>query len=675
MGRKTKRNNKKRGGIIMAVVRTLGKNTLGDNNKMKVAMRDYDMSTHDISTVFRSSVGVGMLVPFCKILCQKGDIIDLNLINKTLSQPTLGPLFGSFKLQHFMFFGGFRLYNSWLHNNRTGIGMKMSDIKLPMMLAQTYGTATEAKTNISASALYKYLGWSKSRRKGASATAGVTKNGVPLLLYLDIFKNFFANTQEDKFYILKGAGEITLDIQDTYQNKNDGNYTIGRNQETIKITNSTNIRTDLTNINYTNFWDSIRVKVLNSKGTVISRSLAQITSNASTDTITLDNIDANPFATVLLFSTTTETTKFIKTKLGQYDLKLLDQIRDVILHKKGNETLILNHDNLSESNGGSTELQNFIGDIILSQNNKLGGMLLKTYDSDIFNNWVKTDWIDGTGGITEITSIDITANDGKLTMDALNLQQKVYNMLNRIAVSGGTYRDWLETVYTAGKYLDRPETPVFIGGMTQYIEFDEVISKSATETTYGSQPLGDIAAIGRGGKPLNNGHIHYQCEEPGYIMGLIAITPMIDYSQGNDFDLNLQTIDDLHKPALDGIGYQDLIQEQMVGETSVYEGSGSIKNIKHLAANKTVAWIDYMTNYNRTYGDFAAGEALDFMVLNRRYEVSSNNTIEDLTTYIDPQKYIEIFADTSIDSQNFWVQTVVQATRRGNYSAKQIPFL
>jgi hypothetical protein len=54
----------------------------------------------------------------------------------------------------------------------------------------------------------------------------------------------------------------------------------------------------------------------------------------------------------------------------------------------------------------------------------------------------------------------------------------------------------LETVYTAGKYLDRPETPVFIGGMTQYIEFDEVISKSATETAYGSQPLGDIAAIG-----------------------------------------------------------------------------------------------------------------------------------------------------------------------------------
>lgn len=659
----------------MTVVRTLGKNTLGDNDKMKVAMRDYDMSTHDISTIFRSSIGVGMLVPFCKILCQKGDIIDLNLINKTLSQPTLGPLFGSFKLQHFMFFGGFRLYNSWLHNNRTGIGMKMSDIKLPMMMAKTAGIETDAKTNISASALYKYLGWSKSRRKGAKATEGVLKNGVPLLLYLDIFKNFFANTQEKKFYMLKGEGNIKLNFAKTYNNNNDGIYVIGLDQKSIEIVPQTTITASVVLTDYKDFWNSIKVKVLESDGGLYDKTLGQLTKNAALPTIVLNNISADPYATILQFFITKETLKFIKTELGQYDLKLLDQIRDVILHKKGNEALILYGTNLNEANNGSSELAGMFSDLINSQTNKLGGMLLKTYDSDIFNNWVQTDWIDGAGGITELTSIDITANDGKLTMDALNLQQKVYNMLNRIAVSGGTYRDWLETVYTAGKYLDRPETPVFIGGMTQYIEFDEVISKSATETTYGSQPLGDIAAIGRGGKPLNNGHIHYQCEEPGYIMGLMAITPMVDYSQGNDFDLNLQTIDDLHKPALDGIGYQDLIQEQMVGETSVYDGSPTIDKIKHLAANKTVAWIDYMTNYNRTFGDFATGEALDFMVLNRRYEVGNDNTIKDLTTYIDPQKYIEIFADTSIDSQNFWVQTVVQATRRGNYSAKQIPFL
>ena len=661
----------------MTVVRTLGKNTLGDNNKMKVAMRDYDMSTHDVSTVFRSTIGVGILVPFCKILCQKGDIIDLNLINKTLSQPTLGPLFGSFKLQHFMFFGGFRLYNSWLHNNRTGIGMKMSNIKLPMMEAKTSGTSTNAKTNISSSALYKYLGWTKSRRIGTSATTGVYKNGVPLLLYLDTFKNFFANKQEDKFYMISNVGSEPI-IKAQFGGSASADYKLpitGLNVKPIN-TDGVAIITPSSVKDYEKAWSSIVFSIRDNKtgaGTQVTAN--KLTTNATKSRITLDKFntlfpDGGTLVSILLNSTAA-----FGAFLKQYDLEVLDQIRDVILHKKGNETLILNGSQMGEEQNGSEKLATFIEDLKNSQEEKLGGMLLKTYDSDIFNNWVKTDWIDGAGGITEITSIDITANDGKLTMDALNLQQKVYNMLNRIAVSGGTYRDWLETVYTAGKYLDRPETPVFIGGMTQYIEFDEVISKSATDTIYGSQPLGDIAAIGRGGKPMNSGHIHYQCEEPGYIMGLMAITPMVDYSQGNDFDLNLQTMDDLHKPALDGIGYQDLIQEQMVGETSEYQNGSTISSMKHLSANKTVAWIDYMTNYNRTFGDFAAGEALDFMVLNRRYEVNNLNQIDDLTTYIDPQKYIEIFADTDLTSQNFWVQTVVQATRRGNYSAKQIPFL
>ena len=84
--------------------------------------------------------------------------------------------------------------------------MKMSNIKLPMMTAETKGSTTDARTNISSSALYKYLGWTKSRRTGASATTGVYKDGVPLLFYLDTFKNFFANTQENKFYMISNVG-------------------------------------------------------------------------------------------------------------------------------------------------------------------------------------------------------------------------------------------------------------------------------------------------------------------------------------------------------------------------------------------------------------------------------------------------------------------------------------
>ena len=99
-------------------------------------------------------------------------------------------------------------------------------------------------------------------------------------------------------------------------------------------------------------------------------------------TITPNNVKADPYATILQFFTTRETAKFIKTELGQYDLKVLDQIRDVILHKKGNETLIITSSSVGEKENGSVELSKFVDDIIKSQSNKLGGMLLKTYDSD-----------------------------------------------------------------------------------------------------------------------------------------------------------------------------------------------------------------------------------------------------------------------------------------------------
>ena len=89
---------------------------------------------------------------------------------------------------------------------------------------------------------------------------------------------------------------------------------------------------------------------------------------------------------------------------------------------------------------------------------------------------MNTELIEGVQGINEASSVAIV-ND-KLSMDALNLAQKVYDFLNRIAVSGNTYKDWLETAYTAGNYVERPETPLFEGGMTQLIEFQEVVSQS-----------------------------------------------------------------------------------------------------------------------------------------------------------------------------------------------------
>jgi hypothetical protein len=654
----------------MAITRTIGKNTLGDNDKMHVRLREYDMSSQNLSFVFRSTMGVGMLVPFMKIVCQKGDIFDIKLTNKTMTHPTLGPLFGSFKLQHFIFTAGFRLYNSWLHNNRTGIGMKMSDIKFPLIYrGDTVGVNKDAKNN--PSSLYAYLGWRGTRQTG---TKGAKKNAIPCLIYLDIFKNYFANTQEDNFYIITGSTEATV----TFEQQNEDTFTTQVREDaehawnepmnnTVTLQASDNVK------NFGDFWKSLVIKVYNpSNGNSLTVYINNATTNYSTKKITLDKIKNNELAgyTTIqgvyiktpVFGDSADYQKMFNNSLGsilnEQKLETLDKIRDEILKNPGNTELEM-------TGTQDSEVNDLFEKIRRASSNKLGGLVLKTYDSDIFNNWVKTDWIDGENGISKVTALK-PDEDGTITMDALNLQQKVYNMLNRIAVSGGTYRDWLETVYTAGRYLDRPETPVFQGGMSQTIEFDEVV---ATTGNAEGQVLGELAGRGYARQPNTSGRLHFQVEEPGYVMGIMAITPIVDYSQGNDFDLNLLTMNDLHKPALDGIGYQDLMNEQRAWWTAGQEG----KTITDTTPGKSVAWIDYMTNFNRTFGNFASGESEDFMVLNRNYERDDNNGISNGSTYINPQEHIDIFADTALDSQNFWVQTACEITRRGNYSAKQIP--
>ena len=121
-------------------------------------------------------------------------------------------------------------------------------------------------------------------------------------------------------------------------------------------------------------------------------------------------------------------------------------------------------------------------------NTSLLGLGIKTYQSDLFNNWLQTEWIDGDNGVTNLTRIDTTA--GSFTTDTLNLSQKVYELLNRIAVSGGTYDDWIDAVYSHEAYT-RAESPMYVGGLSKEIIFQEVVSLAETD-----QPLGTLGGRG-----------------------------------------------------------------------------------------------------------------------------------------------------------------------------------
>ena len=300
------------------------------------------------------------------------------------------------------------------------------------------------------------------------------------------------------------------------------------------------------------------------------------------------------------------------------------------------------------------------------------GLGIKTYLSDRFNNWLSTEWIDGEGGIADISSVDVS--DGMLKMDALILAKKIYDMMNRIAVSDGSYQAWQEVIYDE-KALRIAESPMYVGGMSSEIVFDEVVSNSATE----DQPLGTLAGRGAERRARGGNGIKIKVREPSYIIGIVSLTPRVDYSQGNKWDTTLKTWDDFHKPNLDQIGFQELIQEQMAWWTT--RKVVGLDQFVQRSAGKQPAWINYMTNVNEVRGNFAVRDNEMFMTLNRRYEyeyipgTQDQAIIADMTTYIDPSKFNNVFAQTSLDAQNFWIQLSVDITARRKMSAKVMPNL
>ena len=133
-------------------------------------------------------------------------------------------------------------------------------------------------------------------------------------------------------------------------------------------------------------------------------------------------------------------------------------------------------------------------------------------------------------------------------------------------------------------------------------------------------------------------------------------------------------MNDFHMPEFDAIGFQDNLTDQMAAWDTYF--SPMTGNLNFRSVGKVPAWLNYMTNFNKTYGNFADERAEMFMTLNRRYEADKiNKRIKDLTTYIDPSKFNYAFAVVDRGAQNFWIQLGVEVHARRKMSAKIIPNL
>ena len=400
----------------------IGKNTIGDNDKMSISLREYDRSTHDLSFAWRSSMGVGTLVPCLKILGTAGDTFAIEVEDKIMTHPTLGPLLGSFKFQMDVFSVPIRLYNAMLHNNAINIGLDMSKVKLPKL-------CINQDVNTPASSIFNYLGVKKFK-KAKKVTA------VPFLGVWDIFKNYYANKQEESFYMIKNAVEQSdiaivngSDITGEMTDKTTGSIE-EKNKEVQIVTglspndiNKANSYIDLTPVKWTEgsgitqFMRG-RIKLSDCELEYQDRTLTIKINFGASYTLQGGQSSSN-IARVTFRGGTLHIESKSDIIMKSYKLEDLDNLREDILSKGRAEYIIGN----SGQNCTVASVNEMVSDI--ANGGQLYGLPVKTHFSDIFNNWVNKEWVDGDNGIMALTSIDTSG--GSFTIDTLNLSQKVYN--------------------------------------------------------------------------------------------------------------------------------------------------------------------------------------------------------------------------------------------------------
>lgn len=647
---------------------TLGGDRLGVEGKMTVEMSGFPTAPANMRQIWQNTQSPGTLPVVLTEVLLPGDKGTLKFDARVDTLPTLGPLFSSFKLQIDTFIAPWRLYNSRMRGNMTGVGLTMNTVKLPTMTLTAKPTADETddidNSQINPSCLLKYLGLSGI---GIAPTDEQerTFNAVDLLIYWDIYERYYANQQEKRGAVVHcGDGTVTPKTITSIQiNTGLPDFLDFNLDEAPTIGDPVMIKPGYSIVvNYTGAApDPKQVYIRLSKNGLVS--LYDLWGGAYQEytggirgiyNSTRWGIDEP----INWQYETGSTPRTVKPQVQFFNLSNIDDVRHEILSYNQTTPYSINSANLAPYKYLFEEGTTGMPNTLCSQE----GLGIKTHISDINNNWVDTTYMANVASASAVSTVG-----NSFTIDSFLLAEKLYQVLLRVAVSGGTVDDWMDATYGM-KPEGKMEMPMFIGGMSEEVQFQAKYSMAATE----GQPLATLAGTGGLGGNRKGGFVRInEVKEPSTLMVIASLTPRVVYTQGNKWSLNLSSVDDLFKPKLNGIGFEDLQTETLAWWDVKHNGSTWVKK----SAGKRPAWQNYRTAVHKAFGNFAIPNNIMYMTLARRYEYDETTGIQDLTSYVDPNKFNFIFAEADLSAMNFWVQIECDLQLQRQVAARVMPNL
>jgi len=648
---------------------TLGGDRLGVEGKMTVEMGGFPTAPANMRQIWQNTQSPGTLPVVLTEVLLPGDKGSLKFNARVDTLPTLGPLFSSFKLQIDTFVAPWRLYNSRMRGNMTGVGLTMNTVKLPTMsllaLPTADGTDDIDNSQINPSCLLKYLGLSGVGIAPTDAELR-TFSAVDLLIYWDIYERYYANQQEKRGAVVHcGDGVVTAKTIDAIDVESPDGTANNSLKEAPTVSPPAMIGPGYKIlIHYTGTAPDpkqVYVRLINNGLVSVYDLWGGVYEDNTVGTYLQGVYNSSRWgsdqATNWQYETGS-TPRTVKPRVQFFDLTNIDDVRHEVLSFNQTTPYSINSANLAPYKylfeSGTAGMPN----TLCSQE----GLGIKTHISDINNNWIDTTYM---ANVASASAVSTAGN--QFTIDSFLLAEKLYQVLLRVAVSGGTVDDWLDATYGI-KPSGKMEMPMFIGGMSEEVQFQAKYSMAATD----GQPLATLAGTGGLGGNRKGGYVRInEVKEPSTLMVIASLTPRVVYTQGNKWSLNLASVDDLFKAKLNGIGFEDLQTETLAWWDVKHNGTTWVQK----SAGKRPAWQNYRTAVHKAFGNFAIQNNIMYMTLARRYEYDETVGIQDLTSYIDPNKFNFIFAEADLSAMNFWVQIECDLQLQRQVAARVMPNL
>lgn len=168
-------------------------------------------------------------------------------------------------------------------------------------------------------------------------------------------------------------------------------------------------------------------------------------------------------------------------------------------------------------------------------------------------------------------------------------------------VKGFKYRDRMRGHFGVSLRYDMLDMPEFIGGVSRDVSVQQITSMADS----GDSSLGDIA--GQSYVYGDGDTISHYADEHGYIIGILSVVPMSNYSQMMPKHLMKRDALDYYFPEFGKIGMQPILNKEVTTLESVSRG------IQNEVFGYQRAWYDYVARVDEVHGLFTT-QFRDFLI-------------------------------------------------------------